>query len=356
MPFIVTKIKSALAPLYNYPIRGKGLSIKKIESKSGLFKFDKTVRKGQKSKVVHKGHIGGKVPLFLDKVVITFPCNEPSHKGAVHTYMGELLKDASNLDKHIYLDKDSYLAKHYAFNYKYETPTENTIYVSFKPRDPTKNYLRIQFNVKKLVDAGEFEYLSGIINGLFAYHDIDWNGVRVNRLEAALDVPFARELVHLKAKGFSVNNTHNGVNNFMQTEYVGAENSKLTFCVYDKNLERQKKLGDAYVPTEKKLTRVETRLKKMKIEELKEATPFKTAQVYVLPEHPEVSNFVIQWFLDSIQIRGITAVLAMIPTKYERDKYKGILEAYRAEFWDPDQLQAQYLKELDNLITALDTK
>ena len=356
MPFIVTKIKSALAPLYNYPIRGKGLSINKIESKSALFKFDKTVKKGQKSKVVHKGHIGGKVPLFLDKVVLTFPCSDPNHKGAVHTYMDGLLKDASNLDKHLYLDKNSPLSKYYAFNYAYITPTKNIVYVSYKPRDPTKNYLRIQFNVKKLVDDGEFAYLSGLINGLFAYHDIEWDGVQVSRLEAALDVPFARELVHITASGYSVIHTHNGVNNYVQTEYVGAQESKLTFCVYDKNVERQKKLGTEYVPTEKKLTRIETRLKSMTIKELKEATPFKKAQVYVLPEHPEITNFVIAWFLDSVKIRGVTAVLAMIPTDHERKKYKGILEQSRAEFWDQDRLQEQYLKELDNLITSLNTK
>lgn len=356
MPFIVTKIKSAIVPLYNYRIRGKGLSISKIESKSGLFKFDKTVKHGQKSKVVHKGHIGGKVPLFLDKVTLTFPCSDPDHKKYVHNHMDYLLKDISNIDKHLYNDQNSYLAKRYAFNYVYLTPTGKTIYVSFKPRDTTKNYLRVQFNVKELVDAGEFEHLLGIINGLFAGHDIEWDGVQASRVEVALDVPFARELVQLSASGFSVSNTHNGLNNYVQTEYVGAEGSTLTFCVYDKNLERQKKLGDAYVPAEKKLTRVETRLKKMTIQALKEATPFKKAQVYVLPEHPEVSNFVIAWFLDSIQIRGVTAVLAMIPTKHERNKYKGILEAYRAEFWDPDQLQAQYLKALDSLITALDNK
>ena len=334
---------------YNYTVREKALINKEIEAIQ-----DKTlhtplktqsvgVKKGQKLKTFTKIWAGGPVPR-LDKLAFTVPVTDITHRKHILETMVHLKKDISNFDKHISEPNDSKAYRH-AFNYR--TPHKNLIRIEFAPYKPSINFIRVECNPRALAKHGETTYLTGLVKDLFA-DELDLSEINISRLDICVDIAVPVSSVAVYVPGYKVAKVFKDAGGAIQTHYLGTQQSKIQYCIYNKTAEALSK----GVIVGKEITRVECRLKHVKVSDLLDLNPFEKLQLYVCSPLVGTKDFVWKWFLDRVMSQGLVVTLAEMPPQ-DQKLYRNRLSEYTAAWWDPIALYDAYRAEIANLITIL---
>lgn len=288
--------------------------------------------------------------LSCDKLSMTLQISDPGDREAI---LSRLEKDHDD-GYSFWGPKGRYKAGvRYPMNPDYlvfdDHSDDHNLVIQCDPYDPAMNFFRMEVNPNK----SPMKTVQGLLDKLLpgGYSRLVEYG-RITRFDATVDVEQAKidELFFYYPQ--MTKTAHFLKSGFVETMYIGGQDSPKQFCIYDKAVEihrkNQQKTGGLVEAIPKKpITRIEARLQP------KGGVTFKGLLAFPNPfEKLAVSalkvlstkyedDYVWKLFIDSCRFRTMQAALLLLP-KNVRVKYHGrIKEAGFVGWWKPDKVWEQ---------------
>ncbi|PIU06538.1 MAG: hypothetical protein COT28_21735 [Methylobacterium sp. CG08_land_8_20_14_0_20_71_15] len=210
--------------------------------------------------------------------------------------------------------------------------------IQYRGHNGKAELIRLEFNPRKLGEDGFVEfgaYMDSVVPDGWEY--VVTNG-HVTRIDVAVDVTGVRigDLLCLPKQGLT--STTWGVDGHAQTIHLGKKGNQTS--IYNVKAKRLTKKQKWTGPTK---IRIERRLRNPEFHGLadlaKLANPFAGLVMTkpLPPPAPGMKTWEWAMFGDSVQVRGLTAALALLP-KERRLKYRAYLKSHPQPWWQPADL------------------
>lgn len=230
----------------------------------------------------------------------------------------------------------------YRISVRIKLPGGQSALLEADPYAPNCPFLRFSFNPSKIGYEG-FEAIKIILESLlpFGYPQMFVYG-RISRIDVTVDV-FGIHISNVQFFPTKATKTTRfyGTSGQLETVYHGTPRSSNQWRVYDKSQEQFDKKG---IIPKQPWTRFERQLRHQgrlsNITNLK--NPF--TSLHVVDCHllaPPIKDYVWQFFLDSVALRGLDNALAQFP-KVSRAKVRAALKANQEPWWNPVKIWEQW--------------
>jgi hypothetical protein len=285
-----------------------------------------------------KSHFSpNRLPPLIDKCAFTYPVTDK----AIQKTLNEWLDVDHN--QYSEIQSERLQSNTYRRGRKFRlSPGKWLVAVQCRPYQTGYRYLRVEFNPSNPKAVECWEWVKAELESIL-YEPLQANDLVMTRVDFALD----HENLYphwVMIDGARVSRVITRADGELQTIYRGAESSDNHYRVYDKRAELAK---DTKQYSATPLTRFEHVFQPnggVSFADLYAVEPFKRLKVNLFPDDNDVPKTISrgEWLciLDSIQMRGVSAVLAGYQD--EPLKYKAITKKLRSrisDWWNPDPVQ-----------------
>jgi hypothetical protein len=285
-------------------------------------------------------------PPFIDKISLTLMLPDD-----LRQYFYEIMEQAVSYSATFQFAKATpqyKYTRHIAIN-----GTSERVYFQFGAKCSSAADMRFECNPHEMGDSGMNGFYAFCV-GFFPEGFDGWKFImetaRVSRIDVAVDVSNLRmdEFLVLPPQGMT--SQRFGCDGHLQTYNLGKPkgNQIRLYCKNAEQLAKGFSMG-------KKVVRVEQTLRNLKLTPINLAKLSNPFAKMTLLEHcappPPVGNEA-RWsmFQDSIQVRGLTPALALLP-QARRTKYRKYLAQYqKIEWWSPSTIWKGWPKALQELL------
>ena len=275
--------------------------------------------------------------VFCDKLTITLKV-DPKHHDFVKNGMYELINNG-------------YAKKTYTPQYQLSVRlgigdyNEHTALIQCSPHPYLLNhsFFRIEFNPDRIGIEGMC-FLKTRLDELLpnGYKSLIQHGT-CTRFDVSIDIVHMEidKFVFRAPKMRRSKSFYNGKKTIRESYYIGGDNSKRQFCIYDKVAEIKNNNSGKLIKTpipNHPVTRIEVRNKyRIPMTELINVdNQFLKLEIYFLNKIQK-SNLEFDFFLDSVRLRGLISALYKIESPYERKKYIAQMESAKNKYWKPEK-------------------
>ena len=278
--------------------------------------------------------------LFIDKLYITFNLPKEQQQKAIDTF---LEAEDNGWLSNAFIKKSAYTHNWYMST---DNPIgDGAVLFQCKPKAPSHNFLRIEFNPAKADLASIKTFFDQFVPG--GYSDLVSKGT-CNRIDLTVDVSFldATEIIASYPK--MKTEKHIGKGGKTESKYLGATGSNKQIVIYDKRAEtiakNKKKPAGLKKPVPKhKLLRVEMRLLKLG-KSLKELVglenPLKDLTLIAFPGVLSADAYDPTWklFLRVCDNEGTAAALSYLSGEDKKLFEERLKKEGRTDWWMPEKI------------------